>query len=149
MNIAETKAIKCKLEDIPATHTRKAFIREFMMLAPATYYNNNSLQEPEGKDRSFSDLWSLVKSRFPKTSFNALVRIIAELNQEKLCDVVWCAQNNKFMVRNQKTLTRKKISLNPLPFITSHSKKYFENKEGVDGVSYKELMKIKEKELKN
>lgn len=134
----ETK-IKCRLDDIPKTKTRKEFLREFLRKTPATYDINDKEQCKSNAHRSFSDLLALTQDRFPKTSEKAIIRIVAQLNIEGLCDIVWCTQVNKFVVRGRKQQPG-------LPFMTNYSVNYFKDKIGVDGISYEHLIKIREEQ---
>lgn len=130
---------KCKVEDVPKTKTRKDFLREFFRTRPPSYYMNGKLQDKGKTHRSFSDLLILTQDRFKITSIQAIIRIVAQLNIEGKCDIVWCTQVNKFVVRGGMN--------NPgLPFITKYSQDYYKNKEGVDGISFNQLMVIREKE---
>lgn len=134
--------IKCKIDDIPSVTTRKEFLRLYLKTMPATYYLNNREQAQRHANRSFSDLLALTKNRFPRTSLKAIIRIVAQLNIEGLCDIVWCKQIEKFVVRGRRN--------NPgMPFVTAYSISYYENSIGVDGISYKQLIKVREEELLN
>ena len=82
----------CKEKDIPKTKTRKEFLRYFLIQKPYTYFKNNKIQCDCNTNRSISDLLIIVRARFKKTSLNALIRILAELNKEGLCYIVWCTQ---------------------------------------------------------
>lgn len=134
--------IKCKKEDVESTPTRKEFLRLFLTSAPKTYFLNGKEQCRLGAHRSFSDLLALTQDRFPKTSEKTIIRIVAQLNIEGLCDIVWCNQVKKFVVRGRKQKPG-------IPFMTAFSVKYFENNVGEDGISYKHLIKVREKELVN
>lgn len=131
--------ITCTTKDVPVTQTRKAFLREFLKTVPETYFLSDTIQCAKGKNRSFSDLLYLTKDRFPRTTLNAIVRIVAQLNIEGICDVVWCTQVKKFVVRGGKN--------NPgMPFVSSYSVKYFKETVGSDKISYQQLIKIREEE---
>tara|TARA_R110000822_G_scaffold302649_2_gene426960 strand:+ start:15343 stop:15927 length:585 start_codon:yes stop_codon:yes gene_type:complete len=132
--------IKCKTVDIASTKTRKEFLRAFLATMPPTYFMNGREQCRAKAHRSFSDLLVLTQDRFPKTTEKSVVRIVAQLNIEGLCDIVWCTQVEKFVVRGRRN--------NPgIPFITNFSVKYFTQSTGVDGISYEHLMKVRDNEL--
>ena len=134
--------IKCRVEDVPSCRTRKEFLRQFLTDVPETYFLNNRKQAKAHAHRSFSDLLALTRNRFPKTSLPAIIRIVAQLNLEGLCDIVWCTQINKFVVRGRRN--------NPgIPFITSHTTSYFKDTVGKDGISFKQLMKVRKQQNVN
>ena len=132
--------IKCKVDDIPKTKTRKEFLRQFFTLRPATYYVENGRKQcNERTHRSFSDLLALTQDRFKVTSINAIIRIVAQLNIEGKCDIVWCTQVKKFVVRGGMN--------NPgLPFVTRYSVDYFKKEVGTDGIHLQQLIDIRAKE---
>mgnify|MGYP003636082607 CR=1 FL=1 len=131
--------IKCKEGDVPQTITRKEFLRSFLAKRPSTYFLNGREQASSKTHRSFTDLLAITKNRFPRTSLQAIIRIIAQINIEGGCDVIWCTQIKKFVVRGGYS--------NPgIPFVTKYSIKYFEDKVGEDGISFKTLMKIREEQ---
>ena len=138
-----TKIITCSKEVIPSTRTRKGFLKQFLELRPATFNIDGTEDCSARRNRSISDLTSLVRSRFLVTSEKAVIRILAQLNQEGRCFLVWCTQINKFVVKGG--YTDNGTSNN---FITNYSTKYFSKSTGVDGFSYDELMEIRRKELK-
>ena len=144
----EETIIQCKVKDIPITKTRKDFLREFLLKTPATYDSNLKKQCEPDCHRSFSDLHTLTKSRFKKTSLVAIIRIVAELNVERICDVVWCNQVKKFVVRARKgeELTPKENA--KVPFVTVYSQDYHKNSVGTDGISFTQLMKTQKEQLK-
>ena len=130
---------RCRNQDIQITRTRKDFLKLFLAKLPETYYLNGRVQSEGNKHRSFSDLLTITKDRFPKTSLKNVIGIIARLNKEGYCDIVWCKQVNRFVVRGQKN----RPGLN---FITSFSTEYFKDAVGEDDISYKQLIRIRKEE---
>jgi len=131
--------IKCKEEDVPSCRTRKEFLRTFLAKRPETYFLNGRIQCTAKTHRSFSDLLALTRNRFPRTSLKAIIRIVAQLNIEGACDIVWCKQVKKFVVRGG-------YSNVGIPFVTSFSANYYQKQTGVDGISYTQLMKVREEQ---
>jgi hypothetical protein len=83
--VHETSPIFVKTSEVPETKTRKAFIREFLKNKAYTSYSNlscTSVQCRPGANRSVTEIHQLTLSRFPKTSFEAVLRIIKELIDE-------------------------------------------------------------------
>lgn len=139
-----TKIIYVKETDIPLTKTRKGFLRQFLENRPSTYYKNGNVQCEPSTNRSISELTSILRSRFPITSIESVIRIIAELNRDGRCYIVWCTQVKKFVVFGGFNSSRP-INKN---FITNYSTKYFGDKQGLDGISYKQLIAIRKDQLK-
>ncbi len=138
-----TKIIYVNETDIPLTKTRKSFLRQFLEKRPNTYHKNGNIQCNRSSSRSISELTSIVRSRFPITTIDAVIRIVAELNHDNRCYLVWCTQVNKFVVVggfSKDNPCRKN-------FITNYSKKYFGEKVGVDGISYNQLIDIRNDQL--
>ncbi len=142
MNKEITNIYYCKETDVPITKTRKRFLKEFLYKRPRTYYKNDNIQCESGTSRSITELVSITRSRFPNTSLEAVIRIIAELNYKGRCYVVWCTQVNKFVVHSGYDDGQTSYS-----FFSNHAKKYYSTKTGVDGLSYEEIIKIKENEF--
>jgi|TARA_R110000822_G_scaffold152112_3_gene291282 hypothetical protein len=128
--------IKVATKDVPLSGTRKEFLRQFLSNRPPTYFLNGREQASAKTHRSFSDLHALTKNRFQRTSLDAIIRIVAQLNIEGLCDVVWCGQVKKFVVRGGK-------SSPGIPFVTNYSVKYFEKTKGEDGITYEQLIQVR------
>jgi|TARA_R110000822_G_scaffold19203_1_gene62713 hypothetical protein len=139
MEVSQDLKISCKLKDIKKTITRKDFLRQFLSEMPATYNQDGTEQARPYSARSFTDLLYLTKSRFSRSSLNSIVRIVAQLNIEGVCDVVYCGQIKKFVVRGGKRSPG-------IPFVTNYSVKYHGDRIGEDGISYTQLMKIREEQ---
>jgi hypothetical protein len=138
-----TKILYVREEDIPLTKTRKSFLRQFLEKRSSTYHKNGNIQCDSRSNRSISEVTSIIRSRFPITSVDAVIRIIAELNKDGRCYLVWCTQVNKFVVVGGYNET------NPCGknFITNYSRKYYGEKIGVDGISYSQLIEIRKDQL--
>lgn len=137
------KIIYVKERDIPLTKTRKGFLRRFLEHRPPTYHKNGNIQCDNRRSRSISELTYIVKSRFPVTSYESIIRIIAELNRERRCHLVWCTQVKKFVVVGGFNSERQSKS----SFITNYSTKYYGEKVGLDGISYRDLIDIRADQL--
>lgn len=137
-----------KEEDVFITKKRKDFIRQFLRGKKIKSYNNPECTEIQcdgkGVDqsksvayRSITELHQLVKSRFPITSFNAVVKIIYEIiAEEESVILVWCNHIEKVVVKYEKNSSAK--------WISDYSKKNHYTKKGVDGYSLEDYDKIKE-----
>lgn len=126
-----------KETDIPKTNTRIEFIRKFIDLKPNSYSdeNCNVLQCERGRFRSITELHQIVLSRFPKTSFEAILRIVKELIRgDKPISMVWCTQVNKVVLRYLDSATRE--------YISDYSIKHYYSKVGVDGYSLEDYNEI-------
>ena len=126
--------IYCKETHISNTKTRKGFVKKFLEELPTTYDDKEckKIQCYSGRARSISDLHAIVKSRFPKTSVKAVIDIVKQLNEKGKCDMVWCRQTEKFVVR-QKNWEGK------LPLVTKYSQDNYKNRRGIDGISFDDL----------
>ena len=122
------EAIYVSTRNVPKTKTRKGFLRKYYEEgAPATYHDEelSRIQTPGGKNRSVTDLVALVRSRFKKTSINATLRILRELQQDGALHLVWCTKINKVVVRRASSST----------FVSGYSRRNYLNTEGRDGLS--------------
>lgn len=130
-----------KETDIPKTSTRQDFIRQFLKIKPSSYNDENytNLQCESGRFRSITELHEVVKSRFPVTSFEAILRIVKTLIDEEGAGVsmVYCTQVNKVVLRYFNKSTKK--------YITSFSRDNYYKTKGVDGYSLEDYEKMIEK----
>lgn len=126
-----------KESDIPKTNTRIELLRKFINLKPATYSNESfdDLQCERGRFRSITELHQIVLSRFPKTSFEAILRIIKDLiREDKAITMVWCTQVNKVVLKYLDEATQ--------AYISDYSLKNYYDKKGVDGYSLADYNEI-------
>lgn len=133
-------AIYVKLDDVPETRTRKDLVRRFLNKTSPRSYSDAActiLQCDYGKYRSITELHEIVMSRFPKTTFDAMIRIVGELIAEDAgVSMVYCTQVNKVVLKYFDRPTR--------TYMTDYSRKNFLTKKGVDGYSLNDYEKIKE-----
>lgn len=122
------KLIYCKA--IPQTKTRKAFLEKFFELKPATQDADGNEECGPGRKRSLTDLHMLTMSRFPNTSFEAIVRIVDELSQKGLLMITFCNTIKKVVVLPAQSPAK---PINPPAFISSWGLKNFMDSPGVDG----------------
>ena len=139
MNKKDQEVIYVSQNDVTLTSTRKAFVRYFLRGKAYVTYSNEECTEIQCKstaNRSITDLHKIVMSRFPKTTFEAVVKIIKEfMEEDKSIVLVWCTQINKPVI---KFVNNKAAS-----WISNHSKENYYTKKGVDGYSlkdYEEMM---------
>tara|TARA_R110000772_G_scaffold54130_1_gene123549 strand:- start:64781 stop:65215 length:435 start_codon:yes stop_codon:yes gene_type:complete len=138
-----TRIIYAKVEDLPETRTRKAFLKNFLKALPATYHKAGRTECNANCNRSITDLISLVRSRFLKTSKERVIEILAELHNEGRCYIIWCRQVERFVVKgglNENSIGNSK-------FVSNYSVQYFGNKLGNDGLGYEELMEIRDNHI--
>ena len=145
------KIIYLKEEDVPLTKTRTQLIRHFLRGKSIPTYDNiecTKLQcNGKGKDtginafRSITDLHMIVKSRFPKTSLEAIVKIIYDfIQKDQAVVLVWCKMINKVVV---------KYYNNPNgSYITKYSREGYYSVKGEDGYSLRDFDEMRKK-LKN
>ena len=134
------QVIYISTSDVPNTTTRKQLIRYFLRGKAYVSYSDPECTQVQCKataNRSITDLLAIVKGRFPKTSLEAIVRILREFMQEdKSVILVWCTQINKVVI---------KCINNPTSEIVSnHSRNNYYTNVGVDGFSlkdYEQMMK--------
>jgi hypothetical protein len=133
-----------KETEVPQTETRKRFIRVFLQgTSPVSYSNPECtlVQCEKGKFRSITEIHQLTLSRFPKTTFEGVVRIIYSLIEEDANIVmVYCTQVNKVVLKYYSNSAKQ--------YISDYSRKNFFTKTGVDGYSLKDYETIK-KNLEN
>lgn len=117
--------------DVPLTSTRKQLIRYFLRGKAYKSFTNQECTSEQCKataNRSITDLLAIVRSRFPKTSLETVVKILKEFMQEdKSVILVWCTQINKVVIRCVNNPTSEWIS-------NTSKNNYYEN-VGVDGYS--------------
>lgn len=132
------KPLYIKLTDIPKTNTRKEFLRRFTQgKAYRSYYDEDctEIQCKSGAYRSITELHRLTLSRFPKTSLEAIVRIIRDLIDENGCiRMVYCNDVCKVVVRLYDKATNQ--------YISDFSREKFYETKGVDGYSLSDYEKI-------
>jgi len=79
--------IYVKLSDVPNTTTRKQMVRYFLRGKAYQTYSDAACTVPQCKavaNRSVTELLQIVRSRFPVTSLEAIVRILKEFIQEDI-----------------------------------------------------------------
>ena len=135
--VHETSPIFVKTSEIPETKTRKAFIREFLKNKAFTSYSNLSctnVQCKSGANRSVTEIHQLTLSRFPKTSFEAILRIIKELiDEDAQIRLTYCTTISKVVLmysRPQKG------------YSSSNAVSNYLNTRGVDGYTLKEYEEV-------
>lgn len=129
--------IYVKLSDIRSTSTRKDFIRRFIRGKFSTYNDEecNIIQCEENRFRSITELHQIVLSRFPNTSFEAILRIVRDLiNEEHPVSMVWCTQVNKVVLKYLDSGTRR--------YLTDYSRKNYYDVKGVDNYSLRDYETI-------
>ena len=119
-----------KESDVPLTVTRKDFIRKFIR-SKAPSWNDSGctdLQCQSGRYRSITELHSIVLSRFPKTSFDAILRIVRDLiNEDNPVTMVFCNDVKKVVL--------KYLDKGTNAYISNYSRSNFYETKGVDGYS--------------
>lgn len=126
-----------KTSDIINSNTRKDFVRKFLRGRFETFEDESctKLQCEKGKFRSITELHQIVLSRFPKTSFEAILRIVRDLiNEENPVSMIWCTQVKKVVLRYYDRATRN--------YITSYSRDRYYNSKGIDGFSLSDYEKM-------
>lgn len=141
------KVIYIHEKDIPVTKTRKQLIRYFLRGKSYTTYENPECTivqcSNKGEDsnkghawRSITDLHLIVKSRFPKTSLEAVVKIVYDfIKEDKNVVLVWCTMINKVVVKYYDNPNK--------TYITKHSRDHYYSTKGVDGYSLKDFDQIR------
>jgi hypothetical protein len=137
--------IYVKESDVPKTRTRKSFIKKFLIGKKIPSYENSEFtviqcngkgENVDGASRSITELWELIKSRFPATSMKAMIKILFEIIQEDQSVVlVWCEKIQKVVV--------KYVPNTSAQWITNYSVKHHYTKKGVDGYSLADYDEIK------
>lgn len=135
--VHETFPIFVKISEVPVTKTRKAFIRHFLENKAYTSYSNLSctiVQCKPSANRSVTEIHQLVLARFPKTSFEAVLRIIKELIDEDAgIRLTYCTTIKKVVVMYTSKAQRQYIS----PHAASNM-----DLRGVDGYTLKEYEEV-------
>jgi len=130
--------------DVPKTGTRKELVFLFLKKKVKTYDNPECtlLQCHNGAYRSVSELYYIVRTRFPKTSFKGFIKVIVLCIQEnRNIILVWCTKINKVTIR---------YVANPsAEYVSNYSREKYMDNTGVDGLSLKYLEKLKNTVLKN
>jgi hypothetical protein len=142
------KIIYVKESDVPLTKTRTQLLRYFLRGKSIPTYDDpecTKLQcDGKGEDskvnafRSITDLHMIVLSRFPKTSLEAVVKILYDfINKDKTVVIVWCKMINKVVVKYYNNSNGS--------YITKYSRENYLNTKGVDGYSLKDYDQIRKK----
>lgn len=129
-----------KESDVPKTNTRIAFIRKFIESKAASYNDDKftDLQCEKGRYRSITELHQIVLSRFPKTSFEAIIRIVKDLiNDAKPVCMCYCTTINKVVLMYTDNSTRQ--------YTTNNSVKNYLDREGKDGYTLNDYMTMIDK----
>ncbi len=139
MNQNNQEVIYVSLNDVPLTNNRKQFVRYFLRGKAYITYSNTACTEIQCKstaNRSITDLHKIIMSRFPKTTFEAVVKIVKQfMEEDKSVILVWCTQINKPVI--------KFVNNKAAHWISNHSKSNHYTEKGVDGYSladYEEMM---------
>jgi hypothetical protein len=135
----KTNLIYVRLGDIPATKTRKGFIKKLLTSKGVLTYLDEDCSKlqcaKKGAFRSVSELHLIVRSRFKFTSLEALLKILKEIiDEEKCVALIWCTQIHKVVVKYQENT--------PKEYITQYSKSNHYESKGVDGWSLKDYEEI-------
>lgn len=123
--------------DVPKTNTRIAFIRKFVESKAPSFSNEacTVLQCEKGRYRSITELHQIVLSRFPKTSFEAILRIVKELiGNESPIVMCYCTTVKKVVLMYATNATKQYISTNSL--------NNYMDREGVDGYTLRQYLEI-------
>lgn len=136
--VHDLSPIFVKTSEVPTTKTRKAFVREFLKNKAFTSYSNLTctvVQCNPGRNRSVTEIHQMVLARFPKTTFEAILRIIKELIDEDACfRMTYCTTIKKVVLMYTSEARKEYAS----PSAVSN---YFETK-GIDGYTLKEYIEI-------
>jgi len=126
-----------KPSDIETTSTRKDLIRKFFRGKYRTYNDEQctQLQCESGRFRSVTELYQIVLSRFPKTTFNAILRIIRDLIKEDAnIAMIYCTQVNKVVLKYFDSATR--------TYMSNYSRSNYYDKKGEDDYSLSDYEQI-------
>ena len=140
------KLIYVKESDVPKTTSRKQLLRYFLRGKSIPTYDDpecTKLQcEGKGQDskinafRSITDLHMIVKSRFPVTSLEGVVKLIFEfIKEDKAVVLVWCNMIKK--------VTVKYYNNSNASYMSSHAKSNYYTTKGVDGYSLADYEKMR------
>jgi hypothetical protein len=134
--VHDTSPIFVKISEVPETKTRKAFIREFLKNKAYTSYNNLTctvVQCRPGANRSVTEIHQLTLARFPKTTFEAILRIIKELiDEDAELRLTYCTTIKKVVVMYSKAREG---------YISHHAVSNLHVK-GVDGYSLNDYQEV-------
>lgn len=138
MKKQEDLVIYIRESDVPITSSRKQLVRYFLRGKAYKSFLDEACTIEQCKstaNRSITDLLAIVRSRFPKTSLDAVVRILKEFMQEdKAVILVWCTQIKKVVIRCINNPTSE--------WISNTSKNNYYDNIGVDGYSLRDFETI-------
>jgi hypothetical protein len=136
--------IYVKESDVPITTNRKQLLRYFLRGKSIPTYSDiecTKLQcdgkgeSGKGSSRSITELHLIVKSRFPITSLEGVVKIVNDfIKEDNAVILIWCNKINKVVVKYQPNKSAE--------WMTSYSKKNYYNSKGVDGYSLADYEKM-------
>lgn len=133
----QVNKIYIKEEEVPVTKTRKALIKLFLRGKYMTYSDKECTvaQCKIGAYRSITDLHQIALTRFPITSFKAILRIVIEcMKEDKSVSLIYCTQIQKVVLSYNYSLGG--------AWATEYSIKNFFKTKGVDGYSLEDYQKI-------
>lgn len=136
--VHDISPIFVKISEVPVTKTRKAFVRHFLENKAYTSYSNLSCTQVQcspGKNRSVTEIHQLTLSRFPKTSFEAVLRIIKELiDEQNGLRITFCTMINKVVVRY--------VPKSQTDYVLSSTINNYGKTRGADGYTLNEYLKV-------
>ena len=138
MNQNNQEIIYVSLNDVPQTSTRKQLVRYFLRGKAYVTYSNEECTNKQCKstaNRSITDLHKIILSRFPKTTFENVIKIVKQFMEEDKCIIlVYCTQINKPVI--------KFVNNKSAEWISNHSKNNYYTTKGVDGYSLADYEEI-------
>lgn len=135
-----------KTEDVPITKTRKGFLKKYFENTPATYDHGGNQTCDAMLNRSVSDLLIMTRERFPKTSLNAVVRILHELNNDEVLKLTYCPSIKKVVTLAACRMAALKFKEDEDNFITKVGRECMDHL-GIDGLTLNMIEDIKNKEV--
>lgn len=121
------------------SYNRRTLIELFLTERPATYDDESCTKENcrKGAYRSITDLLSIVRTYFPKTSMNDVLKIITTLiDKDQNIALIWCTQVKKVVLKYD---TRPAMAKE---YATKYSKNNYDNTKGEDGYSISDYRKL-------
>lgn len=120
------------------SYNRRTLVELFLHEKPATYDDAECTRENcrAGAYRSVTDILTIVRTYYPVTSLEAILRIIKTIStKDKRIKLIWCTQINKVVLRYNSDDTSEEV-------MSRYSVNRYLNTKGGDGYSLNDYQQI-------
>lgn len=126
------------IKNIGKSYNRRTLVELFLHEKPATYDDADCTRENcrAGAYRSVTDILAIVRTYYPVTSLEAILRIIKAISaKDKRVKLIWCTQIHKVVLRYNSGDASDEV-------ISRYSTDRYLNTKGEDGYSLNDYRQI-------